>query len=199
MPQNLPICILDCFKNRWCGFCSAYKNGFWCCCCLKPMSSNNLINDILHRFRATIHFILALFKSSCSESNWWLTSDHSISYIALLFSATTLKQVIFISILYSKCVLKTVYLYLFIYFSSFLRMNIIVIVLVLLSYVPHRIDGIVTSETAEETVTVKKFCAYDRVWKMVSYDCSDMDLREVPQHLKTSVEVNWIYCNCIAM
>lgn len=45
----------------------------------------------------------------------------------------------------------------------------------------------------EETVVVKTHCTMDRVYRLLGYDCSNMNLKEVPQHLKSSVEVIFIH------
>lgn len=40
-----------------------------------------------------------------------------------------------------------------------------------------------------EDAPIPKTCSMDRVYKMIGYDCSDMRLNEVPQHLRTNVQV----------
>lgn len=42
----------------------------------------------------------------------------------------------------------------------------------------------------EEPVRKKSFCVSERVYRHSGYDCSNMNLRDVPQNLKTSVEVS---------
>lgn len=42
----------------------------------------------------------------------------------------------------------------------------------------------------EEPVRKRSFCVAERVYRHSGYDCSNMNLRDVPQNLKTSVEVS---------
>lgn len=55
----------------------------------------------------------------------------------------------------------------------------------------------------EEPVRKKTHCVSERVYRHSGYDCSNMNLRDVPQNLKTSVEVSkdqhsfqLLRCNC---
>lgn len=73
-------------------------------------------------------------------------------------------------------------------------MNIVVvIVFISLIFAPHTNEATANLPahipTATETVLKKSFCVGDRVYRKISYDCSQMDLREVPQNIKSSVEV----------
>lgn len=43
---------------------------------------------------------------------------------------------------------------------------------------------------AREEVVIPKTCTLDRVYKMPSYDCSSMNLREIPQNLRSNIEVS---------
>lgn len=45
----------------------------------------------------------------------------------------------------------------------------------------------------EEPAAKKSFCVSERVYRMNGYDCSNMNLRDVPQNLKTGVEVRQLY------
>lgn len=78
----------------------------------------------------------------------------------------------------------------------FFRMNVIVVVLVSLMYAPIQIESQSTIPKPEETVVIKSYCSIDRVFRMLGYDCSNMNLDKVPQTAKTSLEVNWIYLFC---
>lgn len=42
----------------------------------------------------------------------------------------------------------------------------------------------------EEPIKKKTYCVSERVYRMNGYDCSNMNLRDVPQNLKTNVEVS---------
>lgn len=72
-------------------------------------------------------------------------------------------------------------------------MNAVFIVLVSLIYASKYIDATVSIPAVEETVIIKTHCNVDRVYRMLGYDCSNMNLKEVPQNLRTSVEVNWFH------
>lgn len=71
-------------------------------------------------------------------------------------------------------------------------MNAIVIVLLSLMYAPSQIESQAKIPAPEETVFIKTYCGIDRVYRMLGYDCSNMNLKDVPQNAKTSVEVNFI-------
>lgn len=43
---------------------------------------------------------------------------------------------------------------------------------------------------AKEEVHIPKTCTYDRVFKMTACDCSKMDLKDVPSHLRKNIEVS---------
>lgn len=63
-------------------------------------------------------------------------------------------------------------------------------------YLTSHINGI-TSLAAlpakEEIVVQKTFCNADRVFRLFGYDCSNMNLKDVPQHLRASVEVSKLF------
>lgn len=42
----------------------------------------------------------------------------------------------------------------------------------------------------KEEIHIPKTCTYDRVYKMNACDCSKMDLKEVPTHLRSNIEVS---------
>lgn len=77
------------------------------------------------------------------------------------------------------------------YILSFrIRMNVPAV----LVYIATVIVGVVTATTAlvpaREEVVVPKSCTMERVFKMVGYDCADMNLKEVPQYLRTNLQVS---------
>lgn len=73
-------------------------------------------------------------------------------------------------------------------------MDIIVVIFLAIINAPYTIEttanGPAHIPTATETILKKTHCIGDRVYRYISYDCSQMDLREVPQNIRTSVEVN---------
>lgn len=68
-----------------------------------------------------------------------------------------------------------------------------VIVLVSLMYAPIQIESKTSLPIPEETVVIKTYCSVDRVLRMLGYDCSNMNLKEIPQNAKSSVEVREIW------
>lgn len=66
-------------------------------------------------------------------------------------------------------------------------------VMVLLAFLigQRSVDGITSlaSLPAKEEVIVPKTCTMERVYRLIGYDCSKMDLKDIPQTLKTSLEV----------
>lgn len=77
-------------------------------------------------------------------------------------------------------------------FSLHFRMNVAVVVLLSLIYAPHSVELTANIPTATETILKKLQCQGDRAYNLIGYDCSQMDLREVPQNIRSSVEVNQI-------
>lgn len=70
-------------------------------------------------------------------------------------------------------------------------MNAFVVIFIALTYALNVIDAVANLPTATETVVKKTKCSIGQVYGMIGTDCSQMDLREVPQHLKAKyVEVN---------
>lgn len=65
---------------------------------------------------------------------------------------------------------------------------ILLIVICLHQYV-HGAASLVALPAKEEVVIQKSYCTMDRVYRLLGYDCSNMNLKEVPQNLRTSVEV----------
>lgn len=41
----------------------------------------------------------------------------------------------------------------------------------------------------EEVIVKKTYCTLERVGRMLAYDCSNMELRDVPQKLRPGVQV----------
>lgn len=64
----------------------------------------------------------------------------------------------------------------------------------ILVYMSTVIVGIVTATTslvpAREETIIPKSCTMERIFKMIGYDCSDMNLKEVPQYLRTDLQVS---------
>lgn len=70
-------------------------------------------------------------------------------------------------------------------------MNAFVVLFIALTYALNVIDAVANLPAATETVVKKTKCSSGQVYDMIGTDCSQMDLREVPQHLKAKyVEVN---------
>lgn len=69
-------------------------------------------------------------------------------------------------------------------------MNAVFIVLIALIYASKYVDTAASIPAAEETVVKKNHCVLERVYRMMGYDCTYMDLKEVPQNLRSNVEVN---------
>lgn len=60
------------------------------------------------------------------------------------------------------------------------------------------IDGatsLVSLPEKEEVIVKKTFCTLERVGRMLAYDCSNMELKEVPQKLRPGVQVIESYIN----
>lgn len=68
-------------------------------------------------------------------------------------------------------------------------MNAVLIILISLINALNYIDATASIPAAEETVVIKSHCNVDRVYRMLGYDCSNMNLKDVPQNLRSSVEV----------
>lgn len=43
---------------------------------------------------------------------------------------------------------------------------------------------------AKDEIHIPRTCTYDRVYKMNACDCSKMDLKEIPSHLRKNIEVS---------
>lgn len=43
-------------------------------------------------------------------------------------------------------------------------------------------------QAKDENIVIKT-CTLERVYRLIGYDCANMNLKEIPQHLKTSLEV----------
>lgn len=72
-------------------------------------------------------------------------------------------------------------------------MNAFVVIFIALTYAPNVIEAVANLPAATETIVKKTKCSSGQVYDMIGTDCSQMDLREVPQHLKAKyVEVNWL-------
>lgn len=77
------------------------------------------------------------------------------------------------------------------FIQIYFRMDIRVI----LTYLATIFIGITLATTslvpAREEVIIPKTCTMDRVFKMVGYDCTNMNLKEIPQHLRTNLQVSF--------
>lgn len=64
---------------------------------------------------------------------------------------------------------------------------------VLLIYLVHCVTGEAVTSLGllnhDETIAPKT-CTMERVYKMVGYVCSNLNLKEIPQHLRSSLEVS---------
>lgn len=70
-------------------------------------------------------------------------------------------------------------------------MNAFVVIFIALTYALNVIEAVANLPAATETIVKKTKCSSGQVYDMIGTDCSQMDLREVPQHLKAKyVEVN---------
>lgn len=72
------------------------------------------------------------------------------------------------------------------------RMNAILITLVLLVYTQTLIDANASIPPTEKSIIRKTHCEPGDAYRLFGYDCSNMDLKEVPQNLRSSVKVNYI-------
>lgn len=69
---------------------------------------------------------------------------------------------------------------------------------VLLIYLVHCVTGEAVTSLGllnHDEVNVQKTCTMERVYKMIGYYCSNLNLKEIPQHLRSSLEVceNYIF------
>lgn len=70
------------------------------------------------------------------------------------------------------------------------RMNVYVILI----YLAAIFNLEVLSLASVELVEYPKMCIMERAYKKLGYVCSHMDLKEVPQFLKTSLQVCTFFC-----
>lgn len=70
------------------------------------------------------------------------------------------------------------------------RMNTIWIAFASLAYASIIIDANAIVPPTEKTIIRKTQCEPGDAFRMFGYDCSNMDLKEVPQNLRSSVKVN---------
>lgn len=64
---------------------------------------------------------------------------------------------------------------------------------VLLIYLVNIIAGEAVTSLgllAHDEVNMPKSCTMERVYKMVGYVCSNLNLKEIPQHLRSGLEVS---------
>lgn len=68
---------------------------------------------------------------------------------------------------------------------------------VLLIYLVHYVTGeavtsfgLVPVTTHEEMMNAPTTCTMERVYKMLGYVCTNLNLKEIPQHLRSSLEVS---------
>lgn len=71
-------------------------------------------------------------------------------------------------------------------------MNTILFALVSLVYAPTLIVSNVSVPPTEKSVIRKTHCEPGDVRRLFGYDCSNMDLKEVPQNLRISLKVIFI-------
>lgn len=67
--------------------------------------------------------------------------------------------------------------------------TVLVVFLVSLIYATSFIDATTALAPTEKAIIKKTQCEPGDVYRMFGYDCSNMDLKEVPQNLRTSVKV----------
>lgn len=53
----------------------------------------------------------------------------------------------------------------------------------------RQVEGIVAVSTAPEA---PKKCTMERAYKMLGYNCVNLNLKDIPQYLKANVEVKYI-------
>lgn len=63
---------------------------------------------------------------------------------------------------------------------------------VLLIYLVHCVTGeaVTSLGLINDETKVQKSCTVERVYKMVGYVCSNLNLKEIPQHLRSGLEVS---------
>lgn len=63
---------------------------------------------------------------------------------------------------------------------------------VLLIYLVHFVTGeaVTSFGLLNDEMNVRKTCTMEKANKLVGYDCSNLNLKDVPQHLRSSVEVS---------
>lgn len=70
-------------------------------------------------------------------------------------------------------------------------MNFNVIIVLTVINAVQNIESLAFGSTDLSTkIEVKKTCVRGRVYKLVGYDCSSMELEDVPSNLGSSVEVS---------
>lgn len=74
-------------------------------------------------------------------------------------------------------------------------MNTILFALILLVYAPTLILANVSIPPTEKSIIRKTHCEPGDVRRLFGYDCSNMDLKEVPQNLRSSLKVILFYDN----
>lgn len=73
----------------------------------------------------------------------------------------------------------------------FCRMNAILMILISLVNAPSFIDAIADIAPTKKMIINKTQCEAGDVFRMFGYDCSHMELDDVPQNLRRSVQVNY--------
>lgn len=69
---------------------------------------------------------------------------------------------------------------------------------VLLIYLVHYVTGDAVTSLGmipRDEVNVPKTCTMERVYKMVGYVCSNLNLKEIPQNLRSGLEVSILTLN----
>lgn len=67
---------------------------------------------------------------------------------------------------------------------------------VLLIYLVHCVYGEAVTSIGMIDDGTSKTCTMERVDKMIGYVCSNLNFKEIPQHLRTGLEVSEIVSHC---